>query len=126
VDGWLSTGDLGHLDDADRLCLAGRTKEMFIRGGYNVYPLEVERVLQSHPLVSDVAIVPRPDAVMGEIGVAVVVPADAARPPSLSDLRDHASARLAAYKLPEDVRIVDALPLTSMHKVDRRRLAACV
>ena len=97
---------------------------MFIRGGYNVYPAEVEAVLADHPAVAEVALVPRPDDVMGEIGVAVVVPTDPARPPALPDLRDFLDGRLARYKQPEAVRIVDALPLTPMQKVDRRRLAA--
>lgn len=123
-DGWLYTQDLGYLDEAGCLRLVGRSKEMFIRGGYNVYPIEVEAVLAAHPGVADVAVVPREDDVMGEIGVAVVVPRSPDRPPSLDDLRTFAADRLAAYKLPEALRIVDGLPLTDMHKVDRRRLQA--
>lgn len=121
-DGWLHTGDLGFIDERGCLRLAGRGKEMFIRGGYNVYPLEVEGVLAGHPGVADVAVVPRPDDVMGEIGVAVIVPRDPAAPPDLAGLRDFAAPSLAAYKLPEAVRVVDALPLTDMHKIDRKRL----
>ena len=74
VDGWLHTGDLGRIDERGCLVLAGRKKEMFIRGGYNVFPMEVEGVLADHPGVADVAVVPAPDDVMGEVGVAVVVP----------------------------------------------------
>lgn len=121
--GWLRTGDLGRIDDRGNLRLAGRGKEMFIRGGYNVYPAEVEAVLADHPLVAEVVVVPRPDDVMGEIGVAVVVPADADAAPSLEELRSFVSGRLAHFKLPEAVRIVDELPLTPMQKVDRRALA---
>ncbi len=124
VDGWLRTGDLGFLDDRGRLRLAGRRKEMFIRGGYNVYPAEVEGVLADHPMVAEVVVVPRPDGIMGERGVAVVVPVDPARPPTLDDLRTFLEPRLARYKLPEAVRIVTALPLTAMQKIDRRSLAA--
>ena len=80
-DGWLHTGDLGYVDEAGCLRAGGRAKEMFIRGGYNVYPLEVEAVLSEHPAVAEVAVVPRPDEVMSEIGVAVVVPRDPAAPP---------------------------------------------
>jgi acyl-CoA synthetase (AMP-forming)/AMP-acid ligase II len=69
-------------------------------------------------------VVPRPDPVMGEIGVAVVVPADPTAPPVLDDLRGFLAGRLAAYKLPERLRVVDGLPLTPMEKVDRRALAA--
>ncbi|HYF47715.1 MAG TPA: AMP-binding protein [Acidimicrobiales bacterium] len=123
-DGWLFSGDLGYVDDAGCLRLAGRAKEMFIRGGYNVYPLEVEAVLSEHPAVAEVAVVPRPDDVMGEIGVAVVVARDPAAPPTLEDLRAHAEGRLSHHKLPEAVRVVDALPLTPMQKLDRRALAA--
>jgi acyl-CoA synthetase (AMP-forming)/AMP-acid ligase II len=74
--------------------------------------------------VAEVAVVPRPDEVMGEIGVAVIVPADPGQPPTLEDLRAHLAPRLARYKLPEAVRVVDALPLTAMQKLDRRALAA--
>lgn len=122
--GWLHTGDLGRVDDRGLLRLAGRAKEMFVRGGYNVYPLEVEAVLATHPQVVEVAVVPRPDPVMGEVGVAVVVPRDPDAPPRLDELRRFAGARLAAFKLPEAVRLVDRLPLTAMQKVDRRALTA--
>jgi acyl-CoA synthetase (AMP-forming)/AMP-acid ligase II len=121
-DGWLHTGDLGFVDDRGLLRLAGRRKEMYVRGGYNVYPMEVEAVLASHPAVADVCVVPRPDDVMGEVGVAVVVPRGPAVP-ELASLREFAADRLAAYKLPEDLRVVDELPLTPMQKVDRRALA---
>ena len=123
-DGWLHTGDLGEIDDAGCLRLKGRSKEMFIRGGYNVFPMEVEAVLSSHPAVADVAVVPRPEPVMGEIGVAVVVPRAGETPPTLDDLRAHGAGRLAAWKLPEAVRVVERLPLTPMQKLDRRALAA--
>ena len=99
---------------------------MFIRGGYNVYPMEVEAVLGQHPAVAQVAVVPRPDAVMGEIGVAVVVPR---RPGRAADARRPAGLRrrpAGPHKLPEDVVAVDELPLTAMQKIDRRALAALV
>ena len=121
--GWLHTGDLGVIEPDGCLRLVGRSKEMLIRGGYNVYPMEVEAVLSSHPAVADIVVVPRPDAVMGEIGVAVVVPRRDHPPPSLEELRAHGSGQLAGWKLPEAIRIVDALPLTAMQKVDRRALA---
>jgi acyl-CoA synthetase (AMP-forming)/AMP-acid ligase II len=123
-DGWVHSGDLGFIDERGCLRLAGRAKEMFIRGGYNVYPLEVEAVLASHPDVAELVIAPRPDPVMGEIGVAVVVPRHPGRPPSLDDLRTYGRARLSAHKLPEALRVVDALPLTAMQKIDRKALAA--
>jgi acyl-CoA synthetase (AMP-forming)/AMP-acid ligase II len=122
-DGFVRTGDLGWVDDRGRLRLVGRTKEMYVRGGYNVYPVEVESMLSTHPGVAAVAVVPRPDPVMGEVGVAVVVPRDADQPPTLEDLRTYAGDALAGYKRPEGLLIVDALPLTAMDKVDRRVLA---
>jgi acyl-CoA synthetase (AMP-forming)/AMP-acid ligase II len=122
VDGWLHTGDLGRIDDTGCLVLAGRKKEMFIRGGYNVFPMEVEGVLADHPGVADVAVVPAPDDVMGEVGVAVVVPTDPAAPPTLDELRVHAGDRLAHHKQPERLLLVDELPLTAMQKLDRRAL----
>ena len=126
ADGAVRTGDLGFLDDRGRLHLAGRAKEMYVRGGYNVFPLEVENVLADHPAVAHVAVVPRPDPVMGEIGVAVVVPVAGGRAPTLEDLRDHARDRLARYKLPEAVVITGELPRTAMEKIDRAALRAVV
>ncbi|HEY5154828.1 MAG TPA: fatty acid--CoA ligase family protein, partial [Acidimicrobiales bacterium] len=123
-DGWIHTGDLARIDAAGCVRLAGRAKEMFIRGGYNVYPLEVEAVLASHPAVAEVVIAPRPDPVMGEIGVAVVVPRPGRPLPTLDDLRGFGGERLSTHKLPEVIRIVDAVPLTPMQKVDRAALAA--
>jgi acyl-CoA synthetase (AMP-forming)/AMP-acid ligase II len=126
ADGWLHTNDLGELDDNGCLRIVGRTNDMYIRGGYNVHPLEIESVLMEHPGVAAVAVAPRPDDVMGEIGVAVIVPIDATAPPTLEDLRSFASSRLAAYKLPEAILIVDALPITSMEKLDRTALERLV
>ncbi|MCU1354384.1 MAG: AMP-dependent synthetase and ligase [Acidimicrobiales bacterium] len=127
ADGWLRTGDLGLVDPSTgALVLVGRKKEMFIRGGYNVFPVEVEAVLGRHPAVRAVAVVPRPDDVMGEIGVAVVVASDPDAPPTLADLRAHAVDDLARHKLPEDLVVVDDLPLTAMQKLDRRALTALV
>ena len=124
VDGWLQTGDLGYRDPAGRLVLTGRASEMFIRGGYNVHPQQVEAVLGTHPQVAEVAVVPRPDPVMGEVGVAVVVPREVTAPPTLDDLRRFGGDRLARYELPEALRILDTLPRTPMDKLDRRALAA--
>jgi acyl-CoA synthetase (AMP-forming)/AMP-acid ligase II len=118
------TGDLGWVDDHGRLRLVGRSKEMYVRGGYNVYPVEVEGVLSTLPGVAAAAVVPRADPVMGEIGVAFVVPRDPATPPTLEGVRASGRDHLAAYKLPEELRIVASLPLTAMEKIDRTALAA--
>ncbi len=123
VNGWLRTGDLAQVDDSGCFRLAGRVKEMYIRGGYNVYPLEVEAVLGTHPSVAQVAVVPRPDPTMGEIGVAVVVPTDPDHPPTLGDLLEHGHDDLSGYKMPGDIRIVDRLPLNAGDKLDRLTLA---
>jgi acyl-CoA synthetase (AMP-forming)/AMP-acid ligase II len=126
ADGAVRTGDLGFLDERGRLHLEGRAKEMYVRGGYNVFPLEVENVLADHPGVAHVAVVPRTDPVMGEIGVAVVVPRDGGRAPTLESLRDHARGRLAAYKLPEAMVVAHELPRTAMEKIDRAGLRSLV
>jgi acyl-CoA synthetase (AMP-forming)/AMP-acid ligase II len=121
-DGYVRTGDLGWIDDEGRLRLVGRSKEMYVRGGYNVYPVEVESVLSTHPDIAALAIVPRADDVMGEIGVAVVVPRDAANVPTIADLRAYAGPHVAAYKLPEALVVRTELPLTVGEKIDRRAL----
>jgi acyl-CoA synthetase (AMP-forming)/AMP-acid ligase II len=126
ADGAVRTGDLGYIDTCGRLHLEGRIKEMYVRGGYNVFPLEVENVLADHPDVAHVAVIPRADAVMGEIGVAVVVPRRGAPAPTLETLRSHARERLATYKLPEAILVTDELPRTAMEKIDRRALASLV
>lgn len=126
ADRAVRTGDLGYLDDRGRLHLAGRIREMYVRGGYNVFLLEVENALADHPGVAHVAVAPRPDPVMGEIGVAVVVPRRADDPPTLDSLRHHARTRLAAHKLPEALVVTSELPRTAMEKIDRRALGALV
>ena len=127
ADGWVRTGDLGAVDDNGCMRVVGRTTDMYIRGGYNVHPQEVEAVLVEHPDVAAVAVAPRADAVMGEIGVVVVVPRATEAAPTLEEIRAFAGPRLARYKLPEAMCVVDALPITSMDKLDRaalRRLVA--
>lgn len=122
-DGWLLTGDLGYLDARGDLHLAGRSTEMYIRGGYNVYPIEVENHLGQHGAVDKVAVTGTPAPVLGEIGVAFVVPTDPENPPTLEELRSWCSERLASYKAPDAVVVLDELPLTAMSKVDKRALA---
>lgn len=121
-EGWLRTGDLGSVDPAGCVTLHGRLSELYIRGGYNVFPNEVAAVLGTHPAVAEVTVAPRSDPVLGEIGVAVVVPTDPAAPPTLEDLRAHAGPSLAHFKLPEALVVVETLPLTAMQKLDRHAL----
>lgn len=121
--GWLTTGDLGWLDGEGNLHLAGRQTEMYIRGGYNVYPAEVEAVLRRHVSVMDVAVVGLDDPVLGEIGAAFVVPAPATpAAPGLEELRAWCRRELADYKAPDRLIVLDALPLTAMGKVDTKAL----
>jgi len=121
-DRWLRTGDLAHVDAEGRIVLDGRRTDMYIRGGYNVFPTEVEAVLELHPAIAAVGVAPRPDEVLGDVGVAVVVPVTGAEPPTLEDLRSFAEDRLARHKLPEGLVVADELPLTAAAKLDRAAL----
>jgi len=121
-DGWLISGDLGRFTPDGHLVLVGRSGDLYIRGGYNVHPLEVENVLAEHRAVRRVAVVGSPAPVIGEIGVAFVVAADRDRPPELAELRGWVRDRLADYKAPDRLVLVDELPLTPMLKVDRAAL----
>lgn len=118
ADRWLRTGDLARLDDAGRVVLVGRRSQMYIRGGYNVFPEEVEAVLREHPGVDDIVVVPAADDVMGEIGVAMVVPAGTTAP-TLDELQRFGAEHLARYKLPERLLTIAQVPLSSAQKVDR-------
>jgi len=117
VDGWLTTGDFGSITPEGNLQLSGRAHERYIRGGYNVYPAEVEEALTSHVSVARAAVVGVPDEVLGEIGVAVVVAAEGATP-DLGELRAHCANQLSDYKAPDALVVVEELPLTPMMKVD--------
>ena len=120
-DGWLHTGDLGFVGDDGNVRIVGRLKEMYIRGGYNVYPAEVEAVLSEHPSVARAAVVGAPDPVLGEIGIAFLVPTPDTDPAALTqdEVRAFCRARIADYKAPDRVVVVEELPLTAMHKVDK-------
>jgi acyl-CoA synthetase (AMP-forming)/AMP-acid ligase II len=122
ADGWLHTGDLGRVGKDGNLRLAGRATEMYVRGGYNVYPIEVEHCLGDHPAIAAAAVVGATVAdPLGEIGVAVVV----LRPGTvvtLDDVRAFVKERLADYKAPDALVAVGELPLTSIGKVDKLAL----
>jgi acyl-CoA synthetase (AMP-forming)/AMP-acid ligase II len=118
----LRTGDLGHFDEEGYLFLAGRLGDAIIRGGENVHPLEVEQVLEEHPGVREAAVVGVPDRRWGEVVMAFVVPIDPARPPDVTDLRTHARARLAGFKVPTEWTFADALPRSATGKLLRRDL----
>jgi acyl-CoA synthetase (AMP-forming)/AMP-acid ligase II len=122
-EGWLRVGDMGVLDEAGNLRFLGREGEMYLRGGYNIYPAEVEQVLREHPAIDDVAVVGVPDDVLGEIGHAFVV---SSRTVELDELRDWVAEQLADYKRPDRLTVVAELPLTAMSKVDRSELQRMV
>jgi o-succinylbenzoate---CoA ligase len=123
VDGWLRTGDVGALDADEqgdtRLTVHGRLQDAIRTGGEKVWPREVERALADHPKVADVAVVGRPDPEWGQHVTAYVVPVDAADPPSLNELRDHAADRVARFKAPRRLHLVDAIPRTPGGKIRR-------
>jgi fatty-acyl-CoA synthase len=120
-DGWLHTGDIAMRDEDGCYTILGRSKEMFISGGENVYPAEIESALLAHPTVSAAAVVGVPHETWGEVGRAFVVVE-----PGYDEeaLRAWLAERLARYKLPRSIVIVDALPLTAIGKIDKKLLAA--
>ncbi|HEY4947959.1 MAG TPA: AMP-binding protein, partial [Acidimicrobiales bacterium] len=121
--GWLHTGDVGVMDEGGNVAITDRLKDMYVSGGFNVYPAEIEAVLRLHPAVAQVAVVGVPDTRMGEVGLALVVPAPDAAPGELeSELVAWARERLANYKAPRSVRAVEALPLNASGKVLKREL----
>jgi malonyl-CoA/methylmalonyl-CoA synthetase len=123
-DGWFRTGDVGEWGGDGGLRLVGRTSELVITGGYNVYPREVEDAVRTHAAVADVAVVGVPDPTWGELVVAFVVPADPMDPPTGPDLAAAVEPSLAPYKHPRRWVMVDALPRNAMGKVLRADLLA--
>ena len=122
-DGWLHTGDIGVMDEAGNVAITDRLKDMYVSGGFNVYPAEVEAVLRQHPAVGQVAVIGVPDRRMGEVGLALVVPAaNRADPGVVDDLAAWARERLANYKRPLSVRLVESLPVNAGGKVLKREL----
>jgi acyl-CoA synthetase (AMP-forming)/AMP-acid ligase II len=117
-NGWLHTGDAVAADPDGNLRMVGRLKEMFKSGGYNVYPTEIETVISTCDAVSAVAVVDVPDPLWSEVGVAFVVPAAGARVRP-EELREHARARLANYKVPKRFVVVDSLPQLPNGKADK-------
>lgn len=125
-DGWFRTGDLGKWDKQGYLTIAGREKDMIIRGGQNIYPQEVENLLLAHPGVADAAIVSIPDAIMGERACACLVP----KPDQTIAFEEMVSflktKKIAAYKLPEKLVLLDSLPYVGGLKLDRKSLRASI
>jgi fatty-acyl-CoA synthase len=122
ADGWLRSGDLGWRDAEGHFYVAGRGKEMFISGGENVYPAEVENVLAGHPSVAEAAVVAMPDSRWGEVGCAFVRLADGSPNPAAAELEAFCRARLAAYKVPASFEYVEDFPRTAAGKVQKHLL----
>ena len=121
VDGWLHTGDLATRDDDGFYFIVDRKKDIIIRGGYNVYPREIEEVLYEHPAVREAAVIGVPHATHGEeVAAAVALRPGASATPD--ELRDYVKTRVAAYKYPRLVWLVDALPKGPTGKILKREI----
>ncbi|RZL84168.1 MAG: AMP-dependent synthetase [Rhodococcus sp. (in: high G+C Gram-positive bacteria)] len=123
IDGWLHTGDVGHLDPEGYLTLVGRSKDMIIRGGENIYPKEIEDVLAGHPTVLEAAVIGVPDTIWGEIVVAYVQPT----PDSTADpaaLQALCARKLSRYKRPTTIVVVDTIAKNAVGKIDKAALRA--
>ncbi len=125
AEGWLKTGDIGRFDAAGNLRITDRKKDMFIVGGFNAYPAEIEAAILGYPGVAQVAVVGVPDPRLGEVGAAFVVPAPGAGV-AAGELIEWCKARMANFKVPRQVHVVEALPLNPSGKVMKYVLRASV
>jgi long-chain acyl-CoA synthetase len=120
-DGWFRTGDMARVDEDGYYFIVDRKKDLIIRGGYNVYPREIEEVLHEHPAVAEVAVIGMPHPSLGEeVGAAVALKPGASASPE--ELQAFAKERVAAYKYPRRVWLVDALPKGPTGKILRREV----
>lgn len=124
ADGWLRTGDLAMRDETGLYSICGRRKEMYISGGENVFPGEVESALASHPSIAEAVVVGIPHEVWGEVGRAFILPRTGTIPPTEDDIFAFAKKNLAGYKVPKSVVILSEFPRLGSGKPDRRALAA--
>jgi acyl-CoA synthetase (AMP-forming)/AMP-acid ligase II len=115
-EGWFYTGDLGYLDERGYVRIVGRKKEMVIRGGFNIYPAEVEGLLYTHPKVLEVAIVGVPDSVLGEKTCACIRPRDGVELTE-EEVKEFCRGKLADFKVPDYVRFMETFPLTPTGKI---------
>lgn len=122
-EGWLHTGDLGLLTATGHVKVTGRLKEMFIVGGFNAYPAEIENVMSLHPGISEVAVIGVPDARLGEVGRAFVVPKHGVDL-DLSDLIAWCREHMANFKVPRTFEIVPSSPATAVERSSRARSSA--
>lgn len=124
--GWFHSGDLVKRDDEGFIYVVDRLKDMIISGGENIYCAEIENVLAWHPEVADVSIVGRPDEKWGEVPVAFIIPKDPDNPPAFESIREYLADRLASYKHPKDLRIVEAFPRSGIGKIQKTVLREAV
>lgn len=122
-DGWFRTGDLGHMDAGGYVYITGRESDMFISGGSNVYPREIEEKILTHPAIGEVAVLGIPDPLWGEVGWAVCVPAPDASVTE-AELTAHLDGKLARYKLPKRFLIWDGLPKSAYGKITKKMIRA--
>lgn len=120
AQGWFRTGDIVRRDDDGFFWVVDRKKDMFISGGENVYPAEIEAVLADHPDIRECAVVGMADPQWGEVGYLAIVPA--AEATDLEQIRSYLIERLAKYKVPKHLRLVEALPRTATGKLQKARL----
>ncbi|MCG6911764.1 MAG: AMP-binding protein, partial [Deltaproteobacteria bacterium] len=120
-DGWLKTGDMGYIDAQGYITLMGRKKEMYLQGGFNVYPVEVENLLTRHPKVMMAAGIGVPDAVLGEVGRFYIVPQPGTEPTE-EEIIEYCRENLADYKVPRQIVFKAELPLTPVGKIMKSQL----
>ena len=122
-NGWLYTGDTGYYDEEGYLYFMDRMKDMIVRGGFNIYSVEVENVLYEHPAVKQCAVLAKPHPELGEDVLAFVVRKEGAKV-TAEELRDFTKDKLADYKRPRDIRFLDVLPINPTGKADKKALRA--
>ena len=120
-DGWLHTGDMGYIDEDGYISLMGRKKEMYLQGGFNVYPVEIENFIAKHPKVQMVAGISVSDPVLGEVGRYYIVPKPGSNPTE-NEIKDYCKEHLADYKVPKQVVFRESLPLTPIGKIMKLKL----
>jgi fatty-acyl-CoA synthase len=119
-NGWFRTGDLGHMDEAGFVYITGRASDMYISGGSNIYPREVEEKILMHPSIGEVAVLGVPDPVWGEVGIAVCVPRENAAPVTEIELAGFLATKVPRYKMPKRFFFWDALPKSGYGKIPKR------
>ena len=122
VDGWFHTGDIARTDENGNYFIVDRKKDMIIRGGYNIYPREIEEVLYEHPAVAEAAVIGVPDARFGE-QVAACVALKPGATATAAELSQFVKSKVAAYKYPRQIWLVDALPKGPTGKILKREIA---